>query len=159
MRTRLNVTEAERLCYSRRKLHAISALRNAGLDPTVCGLHKDYRVPGMRGKVYLLEHPSSIVYAFSTLAEIETYAAGWQARKAQQRSTWNPWRMMPPLTEPKRVDCVWPECPYYANGLFASQPLCRAHAIIYEQMLAARTRQLAVSVSQNSQSYQGSGRW
>ncbi len=128
-RTRLNVTAAERLCYSRRKLAAISALRNAGLDPTVCGLHKDYRVPGMRGKVYLVQHPGGIIYAFATLPDILRYAA--------ERQAGYPWRQGPVLPEPKRVGCAGKDCTYAANLMIEGQPYCQGHAYIYRQLLRA----------------------
>jgi hypothetical protein len=135
MRTRLNVTETERLSYSRRKLAAISALRHAGLDPTVCGLHKDYRVPGMRGKVYLVQHPGGIIYAFATLADILRYAA--------ERQAGNPWRHVPAVPEPKRVDCAWEGCAYSANVMVERQPSCRGHAYIYEQILLASGKRVS----------------
>jgi hypothetical protein len=135
MRPRLNVTEAERLCYSRRKLQAISTLRNAGLDPTVCGLHKDYRVPGMRGRVYLVQHPGGIVYAFATLPAILRYAA--------ERQAGNPWRSVPAVPEPKRVGCAGRDCAYYANVMVEGQPYCRGHAYIYEQILLASGRRVS----------------
>jgi hypothetical protein len=126
----LQVSEAERLCYSRRKLHAISVLRQAGLDSSECGLHKGYRVPGMRGKVYLVQHPGSTIYAFSSLAEIERYAAALQ--------TPNPWSLVPRVPEPKRVDCVWEGCRYYANRMIEGEPSCSGHAYIYAQIIRAQ---------------------
>ncbi len=133
--TRLNVTETERLCYSRRKLQAISALRNVGLDPTVFGLHKDYRVPGMRGRVYLVQHPGGIVYAFATLPDILRYAA--------ERQAGHPWRSVPAVPEPRRVGCAWTGCTYYANVMVEGQPSCRGHAYVYEQLLLASGRRVS----------------
>jgi hypothetical protein len=137
MRTCLNVTETERLCYSRRKLQAISALRNAGIDPSAYGLHKDYRLPGVRGKVYLVQHPSGILVCFSTLQAIHAHAAEYAAWRRQPRLTWNEWRQMPPTEPSCKAICCWTECALAAEGLVDSQPFCRAHAFIYEQILVA----------------------
>lgn len=137
MKTRLHVTDPERLCYSRRKLQAISALRNAGIDPAVFGLHKDHRLPGVRGKVYLAQHPTGAIYHFSTLAEIHVYAAEYQAWKARRHFTWEDWRQAPTKREPERAPCGWPGCSLYADGVVDRQPFCRAHAFIYGQMRLA----------------------
>ena len=139
MHPRLNVTEAERLCYSRRKLRAISALRNAGFDPTSFGLHKDYRVPGIRGRVYLVQHPQG-AYAFSTLTQIHCYVAACQAWRAQPHLTWNAGRQEPPEPQQPQAFCCWPECRYDAAGMLEGQLLCRAHLLIYEQFLLASAR-------------------
>ncbi len=95
MRHRLNVTEQERLCYSRRKLQAISALRSSGVNPSLFGLHKDYRVPGLRGKVYLVEHPNGDIYHFASLKEIHLYVAEYEAWQAQSAFAWDEWRYAP----------------------------------------------------------------
>ena|SRR5579859_2514312 len=142
MKTRLNVTEAERLCYSRRKLQAISALRNAGINPSVFGLHKDQRVPGVRGRVYLIQHPTGVVWHFSTLMEIHAYAAEYRAWKGQRRFTWEEWRRAPANPPPQRAPCAWPDCSLSAEGVVDGQPFCRAHAFIYGQMCLARGRQV-----------------
>ncbi len=135
---RLNVTEAERLGYSRRKLQAISALRNAGINPAIFGLHKDYRVPGVRGRVYLVQHPTTgAVFHFATLAEVHAYAGDYQAWKAQTRFTWAEWRQAPVKAPPRRVPCGWPGCRFSADGQVDQQPFCRAHAFIYGQMRLA----------------------
>jgi hypothetical protein len=136
MKVRLNVTEAERLCYSRRKLRAISALRNAGIDPAIYGLHKDYRLPGVRGKVYLVQHPSGILAHFSTLQTVHAHAE-YEAWKRQPKLTWDHWRQTPPTEPPGKVCCAWPECALAAEGLVDGQPVCRLHGFVYEQMLLA----------------------
>ncbi len=138
MKNRLNVTEAERLCYSRRRLEAISALRSAGIDPSVYGLHKEHRVPGVRGKVYLVQHPDGTLYHFSTLYEIRVYAAEYQTWTTQTRFTWDEWRKAPPKAPPKRPTCSWTDCTLDADGVIDSQPFCRAHAFIYGQIRLAR---------------------
>lgn len=78
MKARLNVTEAERLCYSRRKLQALSALRNADLELPSTGLHKDYRALGIRGRVYLVLLPDGSVTHFQRLVDIVSYANDYQ---------------------------------------------------------------------------------
>jgi hypothetical protein len=135
MRARLNGTETERLSYSRRRLQAISALRSVGLDPTVFGLHKDYRVPGMRGKVYLVQHPGGIVYAFATLPDILRYVG--------ERQAGQPWRSGASVPEPQRVGCAWEGCTYYANVKVEGQPCCRGHAYIYERILLANGKRVS----------------
>ena len=134
MNNRLNVTEAERLCYSCRKLQAISALRNAGINPTVFGLHKDYHVPVLYGKVYLVQHPTGAVYHFASLAEIHRYAAEYQAWKAQRPVTWQEWRRVLPKPKARQKPCVWPDCSSGAAGIIDKQALCQAHALIYGQI-------------------------
>jgi hypothetical protein len=73
MRTRLNVTEAERLCYSKRKLQAISALRNAGLSiqPIREGKQK---LPGRRGRWYRLTSETGSLRLFASLKHLIAYA-------------------------------------------------------------------------------------
>ncbi|HEU5199250.1 MAG TPA: hypothetical protein VFU32_06415 [Ktedonobacterales bacterium] len=73
MNARLNVTEAERLCYSRRKLQALSALRNAGLSiqPVIEGKQK---VPERRGRWYRLTTESGSLLLFASLAHLIAYA-------------------------------------------------------------------------------------
>ena len=143
MNTRLSVTEAERLCYSRRKLQAISALRNGGIDPTAFGLHKDYRVPGMRGRVYLVPHASGAIYAFPTLAEIHRYAALCRAWRTKPRLIWNSQFQGPPVPDHPPLCCGWPECGSPAAGLMEGEWLCRPHALVYEQMLLANGKQVS----------------
>lgn len=117
MRRRLNVTAQERLCYSRRKLQAISALRASGIDPTAFGLHKDYRVPGLRGTFYLIEHPTGDIYHFASLKAIHLYLAEYQAWQRQTEFAWDEWRYAPSqratwrymLSRPGRVRlCCFP---------------------------------------------------
>ncbi|HEU5198301.1 MAG TPA: hypothetical protein VFU32_01620 [Ktedonobacterales bacterium] len=73
MNARLNVTEAERLCYSRRKLQALSALRNAGLSiqPITEGKQK---VPERRGRWYRLTTESGSLLLFASLTHLIAYA-------------------------------------------------------------------------------------
>jgi hypothetical protein len=137
MNTRLNVTEAERLCYSRRKLQAISALRHAGIDPTVFGLHKDSRVPGVQGKVYLLQQPDGRIAQFQRLAEIMTHARqtwAWQ----HLPFTWAEVRSAPVTPQLEWAACRWPGCSFCAGAMVEEQLFCRGHAFIYQQMRAAR---------------------
>ena len=143
MKPRLNVTEAERLCYSRRKLQAISALRNAGINPNVFDLHKEHRVPGVLSKVYLVRHPNGTLYHFPTLTEIHVYAREYQTWKAQSRFTWAEWRRAPAKEPPKRPTCAWTNCKLFADGVVEDQPFCRAHGYIYEQMLLASSRRIS----------------
>ncbi len=139
----MNVTDAERLCYSRRKLQAISALRNAGINPSIFGLHKEHRVPGVRGKVYLVQQPGGAVWHFATLAEIHAYAAEYQAWKTPRRFTWAEWQQAPAKAPPRRAPCAWPDCSLAAEGVVDAQPFCRAHAYIYGQMRLAQQRRVA----------------
>ena len=139
---RLNVTEAERLCYSRRKLRVISALRTGGMSLKPFGLHKDYRVPGVRGNVYLLPHQSGSIYAFHTLDDLHRYAAVCQVWRAQPNLSWAIWWQGPPAPEADKVVCVWPECGADANHLLEGQGWCHPHARIYEQMLLGNGRQV-----------------
>ena len=73
MNARLNVTEAERLRYSRRKLQALSALRNAGLSiqPIIEGKQK---VPERRGRWYRLTTASGSLLLFASLTRLIAYA-------------------------------------------------------------------------------------
>ncbi len=73
MNQRLNVTEAERLRYSRRKLQALSALRNAGLSlqPIIEGKQK---LSERRGRWYRLTTESGSVLLFASLTHLIAYA-------------------------------------------------------------------------------------
>ncbi len=73
MRTRLNVTEAERLCYSKRKLRAISALRNAGLSIQTI-IEGKQRLPGRRGRWYTLTSETGALLLFASLKHLIAYA-------------------------------------------------------------------------------------
>jgi hypothetical protein len=130
MKARLNVTEAECLCHSRRKLQAISALRNAGIDPSIYGLHKDYRVPGVRGKVYLAQHPTGNLCHFSKLAAIHAYTAEHLAWETQPRLAWNERRQAPAKGPPSRTVCAWQECALHAEGPVDSQSFRRGHEFV-----------------------------
>jgi hypothetical protein len=137
MKNRLNVTEAERLCYSQRKLRTISALRTAGFDPSIYGLHKDHRVTDVRGKVYLVQHPTGALVHFSTLHGIHAYLAEYESWKTQTRCAWDEQRKILPTEPPTKATCSWPECALAADEVVESEPFCRAHAFVYEQMLLA----------------------
>ncbi|HEU5383713.1 MAG TPA: hypothetical protein VFV38_50575 [Ktedonobacteraceae bacterium] len=73
MNHRLHVTEAERLCYSRRALQALSALRIAGLplQPITEGKQ---RVEGRRGRWYRLTTESGSLLLFASLTHLIAYA-------------------------------------------------------------------------------------
>ncbi|HEU5200442.1 MAG TPA: hypothetical protein VFU32_12460 [Ktedonobacterales bacterium] len=73
MRARLNVTEAERLCYSQRKLRAISALRNAGLSIQTIREGKQ-KLPDRRGRWYLLTSDTGSLLLFASLQHLIAYA-------------------------------------------------------------------------------------
>ena len=146
MKTRLNVTQVERLSYSRRKLQAISALRSAGINPGIYGMHKEYREMGVKGKVYLVQHPSDVtIYHFSRLADIHAYAAEYQAFKQQQViPDWHSWRKRFQKAELPLSRCVWDDCPYQATTRFLDDTaLCSGHAFIYERVLEERKKRRA----------------
>lgn len=73
MKARLNVTEAERLCYSKRKLQALSALRNAGLSEEPIRADKQ-KVPGRRGRWYTLTSDTGSLLLFANLKHLIAYA-------------------------------------------------------------------------------------
>ena len=98
-RARLNVTEAERLCYSRRKLQALSALRNAGLSiqPVIEGKQKE---PGRRGRWYRLTTESASLLLFASLTHLIAYAqdvrlyhATMLVLEADERISYERWRV------------------------------------------------------------------
>ena len=139
---RLNVTEVERLCYSRRKLRAISALRSAGINPGTHGMSKEYRVMGVKGKVYLVEHPDGTFYHFTRLDDMLVYAADYQTWKAQQQviPDWHDWRRHYRKPKPPLTECQWDQggirCSYPAATCFPDDTvLCTGHTFIYEIML------------------------
>ena len=73
MSHRLHVTETERLCYSKRKLQALSALRNAGLSlqPITEGKQK---LPERRGRWYRLATEAGSLLLFASLTHLIAYA-------------------------------------------------------------------------------------
>src|SRR5579871_3392543 len=73
MNQRLNVTEAERLRYSRRKLQALSALRNAGLSPQPV-IEGKQKLSGRRGRWYRLTTETGSVLLFASLTHLIAYA-------------------------------------------------------------------------------------
>ena len=73
MSQRLNVTEAERLCYSRRKLQAISTLRNAGISPEAVLRGKEPRSTHS-GRWYRLTLPDASVVYFTALRQVIAHA-------------------------------------------------------------------------------------
>jgi hypothetical protein len=98
MRARLNVTEAERLCYSKRKLQAISALRNAGLSlqPITDGKQK---LPERRGRWYLLTSETGTLLLFASLKHLIAYAEDVRlyqttmlVLEADERISYDRWR-------------------------------------------------------------------
>ena len=98
MNHRLHVTAAERLCYSRRKLQALSALRNAGLalQPITDGKQK---VSGRRGRWYTLTTESGSLLLFASLTHLIAYAddawlyhATMLALEADERISYERWR-------------------------------------------------------------------
>ncbi len=139
---RLHVTEVERLSYSRKKLRAISALRNAGIDPSIYGMHKEYRELGVKGKVYLVQHPDGTIYHFSRLADIHAYAADYQAFQQQHVvPDWQQWRARFQKDSLPLSRCAWDDCPYQAITRFPDETaLCAGHAFIYERMLEERRK-------------------
>lgn len=144
MKARLNVTEAERLCYSRRKLQAISALQNVGINPGSYGMHKDYRVLGVKGKVYLVEHADGTIYHFTRLVDIHAYVAEYQVFQRQRAvPDWRAWRDRFKLPKLPLAACAWPDCPYPATTWLKEDALCGGHAFIYEVMLEERKKRRA----------------
>jgi hypothetical protein len=98
MAARLNVTEAERLCYSRRKLQALSALRNAGLDAGGV-IREKAPLPDRSGCFYRLMDPEGKAIYFSTLRQIvayaddyRTYMATMALLEADEWISWQQWR-------------------------------------------------------------------
>lgn len=73
MNHRLNVTEAERLCYSKRKLQAISALRNAGLSIQTIRDGKQ-KLSDRRGGWYMLTTYDGSLLIFASLKHLIAYA-------------------------------------------------------------------------------------
>ena len=73
MRARLNVTEAERLCYSKRKLQALSALRNAGLSIQTI-IEGKQKLPERRGRWYRLTSETGSLLLFASLTQLIAYA-------------------------------------------------------------------------------------
>lgn len=98
MAARLNVTEAERLSYSRRKLQAISALRNAALDPVGVLQGKEQR-PSHSGRWYRLPLPDGSAVYFTTLRQVVAYAQDYRLYtttmcllEAEERLSWPRWQ-------------------------------------------------------------------
>jgi hypothetical protein len=73
MRARLNVTEAERLCYSKRKLQAMSALRNAGLSIQAI-IEGKQKLPERRGRWYRFTSETGSLLLFASLKHLIAYA-------------------------------------------------------------------------------------
>src|SRR5690242_14563926 len=98
MNARLNVAEAERLCYSRRKLQALSALRNAGLSPQPVVEGKQ-KLPGRRGRWYRLTTDSGSPLLFASLTHLIAYAQDVRlyhttmvVLEADERISYDQWR-------------------------------------------------------------------
>jgi hypothetical protein len=73
MSARLNVTEAERLCYSKRKLQALSALRNAGLSIQAI-IEGKQKLSERRGRWYRLTSETGSLLLFASLKHLIAYA-------------------------------------------------------------------------------------
>ena len=158
MKLRLNVTEGERLHYSRRRLHALSALRHAGIDPCF-GLYKDQRVPDSGRRSYRVDVLGGSQYYFPRLADVAAFAADyalWRQTRCRAHAipcAFDPWRTDPlnrmlvlvtaglwseeQATRPAYTvtqvpltlaHCSWPGCPYPARGVQEGQALCAGHA-------------------------------
>ena len=98
MAARLNVTEAERLSYSRRKLQAISALRNADLDP-VGVLQGKMPRSTHSGRWYRLPLPDASVVWCTTLRQVVAYAQEYRLYtttmallEEDERLSWPRWQ-------------------------------------------------------------------
>ncbi len=97
MSQRLNVTEAERLSYSRRKLQAISALRNAELSAEAVLRGKEPR-PHHSGRFYRLTLPDASVVYFTALGQVIAYAHDYNLYtttmcqlEEDERISWQRW--------------------------------------------------------------------
>jgi hypothetical protein len=98
MAARLNVSEAERLSYSRRKLQAISALRNAGLDPIGVLQGKEPR-QNHSGRWYRLSGPDGSLVWLPTLRQVVAYALDYRLYtttmsllEVEERISWPRWQ-------------------------------------------------------------------
>ncbi len=98
MAARLNVTEAERLSYSRRKLQAISALRNAGLDPVGVLQGKEQRL-NHSGRWYRLPLPDGSLVWLPALRQVVAYAQDYRlytttmsVLEEEERINWKRWQ-------------------------------------------------------------------
>lgn len=161
MKPRLNVTEDERLCYSRRALSCISALRNAGLD-TGCILHGKDHIPGRRGRWYSLVMPYHSVLFFSRLTDVialaeeyRTYTTTMLLLERDERISWQRWQndgtayalslLISQLRAIVRQDtctgiaCVWPDCRQEARYAVGEERYCTAHYHVVSAMLRERT--------------------
>ncbi len=104
-------------------------------------MHKEYRVLGVKGKVYLVEHPDGTMYHFTRLADIHAYAADYQAFQRQQViPDWHAWRARFKRPQPPLAACAWDDCPYQATRWLEETALCAGHAFIYERMLEERKK-------------------
>ena len=162
MAARLNVTEAERLCYSRKKLQAISALRNAGLSAEGVIGDKEKR-PDRSGRFYRLTGPDSSILFFRTLRQVIAYADDYRTYictmgllEADECMSWQRWRqdgnayalalLVPQLRaiarqSPKEPPaqhthtssgCSDPQCTYPASCLLDGKPYCAGHILVYK---------------------------
>jgi hypothetical protein len=98
MAARLNVTEAERLSYSRRRLQAISALRNAGLSAEGVLQGKEPRSTHS-GRWYRLSGPDGAAVYFTTLRQVVAYAKDYclytttmTLLEEEERMSWPRWQ-------------------------------------------------------------------
>jgi hypothetical protein len=166
MKTRLKVTEAERLRYSRR-LRALSRLREAGIEP-MYSMYKEHPLPTSGRRGYRVTLPDGSDFYFQRLADIEAFAADYQlwqqaqARPLAIRACFPAWQSDPmqrmlalvtaglgveeqasmPVYQTAyvslpRAECSWPGCRHLDDGTLERRALCAAHALIYGQMLVA----------------------
>jgi hypothetical protein len=164
MAARLNVTEAERLMFSRKKLQAISALRNAGLSAEGVMQNKE-RLPDKSGRFYRLIGPDGSVVWFSTLRHIVAYADDYRTYiatmlllEADECISWQQWRrdgtayalalLVPQLRAmarrapkappasliPPGALCSDPQCSYPASGLIDGSVYCAGHILVYSTL-------------------------
>jgi len=98
MPARLNVTEAERLSYSRRKLQAISALRNADLSAQGV-LHGKVQRSNIGGRFYCLTQPDGSLVYFPALRQVIAFAKDYRLYtltmtllEEEERISWKRWQ-------------------------------------------------------------------
>jgi hypothetical protein len=166
MKTRLNVTEAERLRYSHRRLRALSRLRDAGIEP-VFGMYKDHSLPSSGRLSYRVGLPDGSDMYCQRLVDVEAFAEDyrrWRQTQAQPFAvpiSFGAWQSDPiqrmlalvtaglwpeqeaapvyPSTHvpPTIEGNIWPQCRYPADGVIDGRPMCAAHAMVYRQMRLA----------------------
>ena len=129
MNTRLNVTPAERLRYSRRRLRALSRLRDAGIEPAY-GLYKEHPLPTSGRRGYRVGLPDGSNARFARLSDIEAFAEDyrlWSQTQAQpfaMRVSFAAWQSEPMSRMLALVTAGrWPEqTPTYTATITAAAP-------------------------------------